>query len=157
MEKDRLHILIERYFDAETSLAEEKELKRLLADADLSDSAVAEAMAVTGYTAKMSITGEAESVTGCRKISRLWLHAASVVVLLLSAAGPFIWMGRPQEGSGECLAWVGGVKNTDDAVALALMDDQLRGMGEASDELSREVGLDLEMMGNIENIEKEGI
>ncbi|MBD5224363.1 MAG: hypothetical protein HDS68_00115 [Bacteroidales bacterium] len=52
MTTSELHNFIERYFNAETTLAEEKELRRRLADCSPGDSLANEAKAVMGMRAR---------------------------------------------------------------------------------------------------------
>lgn len=120
--------LVERWFDAETSEAEEQELKRFLAGTE--DPDFDEARAAFGFlaTQRPVISTKAEGRT--EKSSRRWLVPAMGIAAGLAIA--FI-AGRytaPVEvvpvGNGSCVSYVHGVEVNDEDFAVATMENTLQ-------------------------------
>ncbi|MDT3366523.1 MAG: hypothetical protein LIQ26_04525 [Bacteroidota bacterium] len=120
--------LVERWFDAETSEAEEKELKRFLATTE--DPAFDEARAAFGYLAASSLRAEAP-VSATPAFGRYrWLVPAMGMAAGLAIA--FI-AGRytaPVEvvpvSNGSCVSYVHGVEVADEDFAVATMENTLQ-------------------------------
>ena len=134
MDKDRLHILIERYFDGDTTVGEERELRAaLLALAPAErDRATEEALAVMGY-ARMDVS----PVRWRRMLLRGGAAAAVAAVLAVTAVLP-----RFAGDGGECIAYVDGSRIVDEHAVMGIIDAQLGEMGEAADDVSRQMESD---------------
>lgn len=145
MDKDRLHILIDRYFDGDTTVGEERELRAaLLALAPAErDRATEEALAVMGY-ARMEAApaGNAESGVSPVRWRRMLLRggaaAAVAAVLAVTAVLPRF----AGDGGGECIAYVDGSRIVDEHAVMGIIDAQLGEMGEAADDVSRQMESD---------------
>ena len=115
MDKDRLHILIERYFDGDTTLEE--------------------ALAVMGY-ARMDVTPAANAESGVspvrwrRMLLRGGAAAAVAAVLAVTAVLP-----RFAGDGGECIAYVDGSRIVDEHAVMGIM-------GECGDDVSRQMESD---------------
>lgn len=143
MNKDKQYYLdlAERWFDAETSEAEEKELRRFLAATE--DPDFEEARAALGFLAaqraeisplaslgrddkRVVISTKAE---GRMEKSRRWLIPAVAVAASLVLAFFFGRMTAPVEvvpvGAGTCVSYVHGVEVNDEDFAVATMESTL--------------------------------
>lgn len=145
MDKDRLHILIERYFDGDTTLGEERGLRAVLlalAPAER-DQAAEEALAVMGY-ARMEAAPAANAESGVspvrwrRMLLRGGAAAAVAAVLAVTAVLPRF----AGDGGGECIAYVDGSRIVDEHAVMGIIDAQLGEMGEAADDVSRQMESD---------------
>ncbi|MDE7407197.1 MAG: hypothetical protein K2M76_02150, partial [Muribaculaceae bacterium] len=150
MNKEQLHTLIARYFDGDTTVAEERELRRELATTVLWSPLIDEARAVTGYFA------------ACRTKSRhrkprvaIWqrtVAAAIVAVIVMSMALGIVSHNISADDS--CIAYVDGTTVTDGAIAYALVSEQLAMMGEAAEIVENDVIDDLR---NVFDLSADGI
>lgn len=119
---NELSDLIRRYFNAETSLADEKRLRQLLAQADDSLPDVAEAKAVAGY----SLMPGAGAASRTRR--RSLLHRAGIAAAIAAAVIPAgIVLGVHSDASARpvCVAYVNSVKVTDPATVRQMALDNL--------------------------------
>ena len=151
MNKDKQYYLdlAERWFDAETSEAEEKELKRFLAATE--DPDFDEARAALGFLAASSLRAEApkspidlprqigprrtagllgtSATTASGSSKRRWLIPAVAVAASLVLAFFFGRMTAPVEivpvGAGTCVSYVHGVEVNDEDFAVATMESTL--------------------------------
>ncbi len=132
MNKDKQYYLdlAERWFDAETSEAEEKELGRFLAATE--DPDFDEARAALGFLAASSLRAgllgtSATTASGSSK--RRWLIPAVAVAASLVLAFFFGRMTAPVEvvpvGAGTCVSYVHGVEVNDEDFAVATMESTL--------------------------------
>lgn len=128
--KTETEILIERYFEATATRAEEARLRTILADPSTpATPAVEEARAVMGYTAlQKAITGPSD-----RRRTMPWRTIASIAasVAVVAAIGfHFSATGGPQP---EATIYAQGKisHSTDDA--LAIMDRQLGALGRSTE------------------------
>ncbi len=132
MNKDKQYYLdlAERWFDAETSEAEEKELRRFLAATE--DPDFDEARAALGFLAASSLRAgllgtSATTASGSSK--RRWLIPAVAVAASLVLAFFFGRMTAPVEvvpvGAGTCVSYVHGVEVNDEDFAVATMESTL--------------------------------
>lgn len=128
--------LAERYFDATATEEEEAALRRFLATGEAADGAFDEVRAVAGFASA------GKSCRRRRAAARRRLRAAvaaAAVVAALVAVLPGLLSGGGDAAEGEvCVAYVGGVEYTDEAVVLAQARSAMDGMGRAADELSPE-------------------
>ena len=132
MNKDKQYYLdlAERWFDAETSESEEKELKRFLAATE--DPDFDEARAALGFLAASSLRAEllgTSATTASGSKSRRWLVPALGIAASLAIA---FFAGRftaPVEvvpvSNGSCVSYVHGVEVADEDFAVATMESTL--------------------------------
>ena len=142
--------LVERWFDAETSEAEEKELKRFLATTE--DPAFDEARAAFGYLAASNLRSEdvegqylqQEQAPASRSLQtafpstssdtpvfgRRWLIPGIAVAASLALAFFFGRYTAPVEvvpvSNGSCVSYVHGVEVADEDFAVATMENTLQ-------------------------------
>ena len=130
--------LVERWFDAETSEAEEKELKRFLATTE--DPAFDEARAAFGFIAadalhSLGMTKEETSFHGLsveseRKAYGRWLVPALGIAASLAIAFIAGRFTAPVEvvpvSNGSCVSYVHGVEVADEDFAVATMENTLQ-------------------------------
>lgn len=144
MTKEERHILIERYFEADTSAAEERKLRDILLELSMPDEEEREALAVMGY-ASVNPNRKTHSRERIRK--RILQYAAVVGGLIVIAAGlATAWNMEEQHEQSRCIAYVGGVEITDEAHIMALVSSQLSEMSDISEEM------DTEIMGDFNEI-----
>lgn len=142
----RINDLIDRYFDATTSLDEERELRRLLAATSVRSPKIDEARAVMGL---MVVE---------RKLSRRYLKmpwrfvagiAASVAVVLALGVGI---LSDGSEGHGydnQCVAYTGASEISNAADVMSLFDDQLRMIDDAATALETDIAGQLSVIAEI--------
>lgn len=133
--------LVTRYFDGDTSLAEEKRLRSLLADPALESEELDDARAVMGFVL-FDKAGNAAHTQG-----RGWLRVAAGVAAVVSAAISFVLIpGGRAAGSftdQQCVAYVGGRKVTDRDAVLAMVDRDLSEFSDAFTEVSEQIDCQL--------------
>lgn len=144
MTKEERHILIERYFEAETSAEEERKLRDVLLKLPYPDAEEREALAVMGYA---SVKPNRETHSRKRIGKRMLRYAAVAGGLILVAAGLATALNiEMRKQQSRCIAYVGGVEITDEAHIMALVSSQLSEMSEISEEM------DTEIMGDFNEI-----
>ncbi len=147
MTDKELHLLIERYFEAETSIAEERELRKALASHSApvgTDPLIDEAKAVMGVTAVISAPQSATSSRPPRKTRRLappvwWQSAAAVAIIAILVTG-IIHINRAPRG--ECVAYLNGREISDRDAVMNMMFSDLSEMEAASASLQNEISDD---------------
>lgn len=149
-----LHSLIERYFAGETSVAEERTLRSLLADTPLgADPLADEARAVMGF----SLASPLPRAVPRRKAKRLaptlraWSGAAAAAVILLAIGIDMERIPRATPTADRCVAYIDGRAVSDDTAVMALMRSDLAAVGTASSEVSSEISADLSQIGEALN------
>lgn len=123
----RIQLLIERYFDATASEAEERELRLALADPALSGKEIDEARAVLGYFA---VARDKSTPDIRRRNYRPAIAAAITLALVCAAALPLIFSGHAEQNT--CIAYIGGRQIVDQAKVIGLMNSDLEMLGDAS-------------------------
>ena len=120
MKKDKQYWLrlSERYFEAETTEEEERELRRFAAQT--SDPDFRELQAVMGFTSM----GRPQTLKPSKPQNLISIAASVIVVLGLSL---FFSLNNRQQDTG-CVAWVNGEKITDPTEVMALMQITMRDM-----------------------------
>lgn len=138
-EADMNHInrLIDGYFDATLSEAEERELRRLLADARLQSPEVDQVRAVMGFYAVESKTQPRRRRLRFPKVAAAAGAAAAVAVA--------VCLGTKAEAS-QCVAYVGDAKITDSRQVMAMMQNELAEMGRASESVRADVASELSLI-----------
>lgn len=158
-DKTTLYALIERYFDADMTPGEERELLGLLLDSDHSDPKVSEALAVMGYT--RMIKKPAAQQPRRQSLRTLWRPvmtvAASVAVIAVLVAAMMISPGNPALPA-DSYAYSGGEKIENLQQILSIVESQMNDMSEAQSDMLNEVSSDLdEMRGVMNELNDEGI
>lgn len=136
MTDKNLHSDIERWFDGDMTVAEERELRERLLRFDGQDEAVDEALAVMGF----SVSRQKKVLP--KKSYRKWIAAASIAVFAGFGLYSLIVSGRTD--GGECYAYVGGERIDNQTVVLQLMEGQLSEISTAKTDIAKEVEDDLE-------------
>ena len=150
MTRNELHILIERYFNAETTVEEERMLRRaLVADASTAgDPLVDETRAVMGY----ALVTPRQAAVRKTVAPQLWRNVAAVAVAVATTAS--IMIGAFRLPQGECVAYLNGQRISDKDAVMGLMFAELSEMQDASDVIDAGISSDLgEISAAIGNID----
>ncbi len=129
--------LIDRYFDGDTTLEEERFLRTLLADVSIKGDKVDEARAVLGY-----MTVVPKRPRTFRRVSNLRRLAVAATV---SAIGIFIGFalfhrsGTAAVAESECIAYVGGQIVNDKDKVMEMMWQDLALIGSASEAMADDI------------------
>ena len=115
--------MIGRYFDAQTSDEEESALKRFLVSPEAAGREFDEARAVLGFTTVGRRLCHQHRRTALRRRIAGYSAAASVA-LVIAFSGWAIYSSRNQ-----CVAYINGVKCTDEDVVMAEMQRSMQEMG----------------------------
>lgn len=152
MVKEERHILIELYFEAETSAEEERKLRDILLELSAPDEEEREALAVMGYSSVKPAKNIQRKVwTG----KRILQYAAVAGGLIVVAAGlATAWNMEMKEQQSRCIAYVGGVEITDEAHVMDIVSLQLAEMGEMSAEMNSEIDGDFNEIRNALKMEE---
>lgn len=129
MNKRKIHILIDKYFDGETTLKEEKWLKENLPKMMGEDPEIDEFLAVAGYAVAPVRAGVSE-----RRVKRSfhWVAtAAASLALLIAAGGIYTYIASQRDSQSHFMAYSGGVQ-LDRQEAMQLIKFQMEEMSEAS-------------------------
>lgn len=129
-DNDYWKALAERFFEADTSEEEERELRRFIASG-LAGSEFNDVRAVMGLAA-----------VGARRYNRrrrrtVFLSAAAAVVAVVMTAVSL----AADEGD-SCVAYINGTKHTDEAIVMAQMHSTMDEMAQQAQELSVERQMD---------------
>lgn len=153
MNRNNLHTLIERYFNAETSVEEERMLRHELQRIPVhTDPLADEARAVMGFP----LAGKATSGKHTKKL-RLsplpaWRNAAAMIAA--AAVTGSIMFGVMRQNNGECVAYLNGQRISDRDAVMEMMLADLNDMGEASSDMQADIAASLsEMADAINNLE----
>lgn len=128
-DNDYWKALAERFFEADTSEEEERELRRFIASG-LAGSEFNDVRAVMGLAA-----------VGARRYHRrrrrtVFLSAAAVVAVVMTAVS------LAADGGDSCVAYINGTKHTDEAIVMAQMHSTMDEMAQQAQELSVERQMD---------------
>ncbi len=130
MNTPELHNLIERYFNADTSLEEERLLRRELATGinNPDDPVIQEACAVMG----LHVIRRKPAAISRKTVSPpIWRNVAAVAVAI-AVTGSLLSGVIRQQSTGECVAYVNGQRISDRDAVMKLMFSDLNEMEEAS-------------------------
>ena len=120
---DEWRKVIGRYFDAQTTDEEESALKRFLVSPEAAGREFDEARAVLGFTTVGRRLCHTRRRTALRRRIAGYSAAASVT-LVIAFSGWAVYSGRNQ-----CVAYINGVKCTDEDVVMTEMRRSMREMG----------------------------
>lgn len=141
--KARAELLARSYFDATTTLAQEAELRSLLADPALSSPDIDSARAAMGYTAAMTPPRRRP-----RRIAIPAMRVAAAVAVAVTIAVGLL-VNKAPGADGDYIAYIDGRPTDDSRVALALMDADLDAIAIADASLDATVADELSLMSDI--------
>lgn len=116
----RIRTLTERFFDGETSLAEEQELYRLFREGDVPEDLKQYKELFAGF--------DSIRLPQQKNSRRNWRQAIGIAasVLVLFAIGTML---LAKQSNDECVAYIYGEKCTDKAIVMQQMEATLNDMG----------------------------
>lgn len=119
----RIRTLTERFFDGETSLAEEQELYRLFREGDVPEDLVQYKELFAGF--------DSIRLPQQKNSRRNWRQAIGIAasVLVLFAIGTIL---LTKQSNDECVAYIYGEKCTDKTIVMQQMQSTLSEMGDIS-------------------------
>ena len=135
MTQEELNILIDRYFDADMSVAEERELRAFLATCPWQSQKIDEAKAVMGY-ATMPMRRQRR-----RPALRAFQAAAAVAAIVVVAVA--LWPARTAYG------FAGGERIASAQQAVELMHSDLAALAQASAAANADIEASLSLFSNI--------
>ena len=140
----RIDLLIDRYFEAEATEAEERELRLALAATKCRSAKIDEARAVLGYLAIGRNEARRPRIFTLPHVAA----AAAVAAAAVCAAVALPLMQRADSDADRCVAYVGRTEITDSRRVLQMMHSDLALMGEASQSLESDVTSQLSTLFN---------
>lgn len=149
--QQELELLIDRYFDAETTESEESFLRKNLAISTCNSPKVLEAKAVLGLFAAQKTFNKKTLVR-----SRVTLKIAATIALLIASGGLISYFSIGYQRN-ECVAYIAGEKVNDADKIMNLINKDLEEVRLASDETKEGVKDQLEVMFEIMNSNSETI
>lgn len=142
MNEQQITKLIERYFAAETTLEEEKELRRLLADPSTAHIPMAdEARAVIGW-ARMNATPRR------RILPTAFLKIMSAAAMLGIATGVGLSLMLPDRSEGTAVVYIAGQEIHDEQLAMTTALQAFAGVAQAKERLDSDIS---KIFNNINN------
>ena len=133
--QDELEQLIDRYFDGETSVQEEQQLRETLANCPWCSEVIDEARFTMGYFATHKQQRTPTTVTVSKRF-RYTAIAASIALLLAMGTG-YLW--KHQQAQNMCVAYVNGKVIQNEKEVLSLMHNDLNDMGNATQGLAEQL------------------
>lgn len=125
--RQELEQLIERYFDGLTTVEEEAALRACLARCPWHSESIEDAQVVMGYFAALSKDQRHSAARTTRQ--RIAGIAASIVIVLSVAVFALWHQWQPMD---ECVAYVNGQAISNDREVMALVENDLSSIGNAS-------------------------
>lgn len=142
MNRTDLHNLIERYFNAETSVEEERILRRELSGTTADGDPLADqARAVMGFSL---VKESAQTGTSAHRILTAlhpWRKVAAAIAAV-AVTGSII-SGVMRQPEGECVAYLNGQRISDRQAVMEMMFADLNDMGEASADIQADIALNI--------------
>ncbi len=141
--------MIDLYFEAQLSAAQEEELYRMLLACEDADDKVSEALAVMVMTRIPAAPKRKEAMPARRARKGLQRYlAAAAVAALIAVGGTFgiryLLADRAPGVSDELVAFVGGERVENRSVIMSIVDSQLSDIGETSEFIELEITSDLD-------------
>ncbi len=125
--RQELEQLIERYFDGLTTVEEEAALRACLARCPWHSESIEDAQVVMGYFAAL---GKGQRHSAARTARQRIAGIAASIVIVLSVAVFALWhQWQPMD---ECVAYVNGQAISNDREVMALVENDLSSIGNAS-------------------------
>lgn len=125
--------LIALYFEGLTSLEQEERLRRILADPDVKGPEADEARAV------MSFAAMADDDIQQKRPLRPRIFAAASIAASVTVIALIGWNLFRNTSAPECMAYVDGKQIDDAEYVMALINEDLDMLGEASENVSEEI------------------
>ena len=149
IEEDKIHEMIDLYFDGELSSEDERKLLGMLLKYPAGDPEVEDALAV--MTAIRSVPA-----TRARNRTPIWKGIAAALATLLISGAFLTVLGLAIKGSvfgnaDNAGVYVNGVKVNDETVVLNIIQSQLDDISMASEEVNSELSSDLDDIFNALN------
>lgn len=138
---EQLESLIDRYFDATASEAEEKLLRKALVSTKLSSPKIDEARAVMGF---FSIERQMQKQPVVSH-SGPYRVAATIAISLICAATLFFSRNRTEN---ICIAYIGQNEITNSNEVLSMFQQELDALSEANIEVRTDLGSQLSTLAN---------
>ncbi len=159
MDKESLHRLIERYYDADTTAQEERMLLKAALESEGRDPIVDEVLAVMGYARRkpspeMEVKASMKRGVGRRSVLlRVGSAAASVAAVV--AVG-FMLMRSPGVGveAAECYAYVDGIRIENRNDVASLVNRQLSELANAEESVNEVITEDFSDMSEAFNFDE---
>lgn len=143
MKETDIHKAIDLYFDAQLSIKEEEELFQTLLLYKGGDPKADEALAVMLMTRKPTALSKSSKPRRANK-ARIW-RAAAAVAVIAGASTMAIWHnGNSTSQSDGMMAYIGGVRISDQAEIMKIVDDQLNDISISSELFAQTVSSDLD-------------
>ncbi len=140
-----LEQLIDRYFSGLTSVAEERDLRAMLAQKRYSSPAIDEACAVMGFF--VTAGRKQDSSISPRRFAPWVRMAAAVAAIVVTVCAVSLYRGPlDQRDTGEFMAYAGGRIITDPDEVSQLAEMQILSVMEASRQLKADVEADMQSM-----------
>ncbi len=134
---------IDLYFDAQLSIKQEEELFHTLLSYKGKDPKADEALAVMLMTRKPNALSKSSKPKRADKV-RIW-RAAAAVAVIGGACTMALWHGGHSAGQNDgMMAYIGGVKITDQMEIMNIVDDQLNDISISSELFAQTVSSDLD-------------
>ncbi len=132
--EQQLTELIERYFEGSTTIAEERQLRHLLADSSIDTPLANEARAVMGYSlAKPQLQAKLAQ----RKPVHTWLNVAACLAVLIGISS--VCYVSNQRHSDECIAYLNGKEISNQQVVTNMMLSDIADVADANADLEAEI------------------
>jgi len=139
MNKSQLHNLINRYFEAETSIEEERILRHELASVTAADPLVDEARAVLGLSLATPKATKVKRASG----SIAWRIAASLTAAVAIGVAVLVG-GIANDNSDQCVAYLNGEKISNEHEVMQQMFAELSEMENASTEMKADISSEID-------------
>lgn len=144
MGNEELHRTIQRYFDGETSLEEERRLLSRLLSMPPGDDMAEEALAVMGFAR----CGGAERRGAAARLPRRRHKGVAIAACVASLAvctALFAYFSNPGDAltEDECVAYIGGERIENESTVMRLIAGQLDEMSAASEAVDKGIDDDL--------------
>lgn len=153
MNINQLHNLIERYFDADTSIDEERRLKHELTHTHHSSTLIDEARAVMGYSVSKSPAKDSPAIKPYKQKRLLAAVsiAASIAIVAIAVTTAFSHLNPAPADVTESYAFVDGTKITDDNTIAEMMAAHLNIIADASDNVTNNTKTNMSTILSIQN------
>ena len=129
-----LEQLIDRYYDGETSVQEEQELRQCLADCPWSSEVIDGARFTMGYYAAHT----SQQQRAKRRSNRLRMTGIAATIAIILGIGAFTLWHQQQPGD-VCIAYVNGQIVQENEQVMAMIADDLEKMDNAADAMTNQL------------------
>ncbi len=143
MKETDIHKAIDLYFEAQLSIKQEEELFHTLLSYKGRDPKADEALAVMLMTRKPTALSKSSKHRRANK-PRIWRAAAAVAVIAGACSMTFWHHGNSSSQVDGMMAYVGGVKISDQKEIMKIVDDQLNDISISSELFAQTVSSDLD-------------